>query len=114
VDFERLPAIMADVDSSLGELNLNNIDASEVGIDAMPGIPESSQQFNVNDASLSSEVILIAMEGVLRDSMEQHRRELDRLKTLARREEELAFVSGFLQCGPSYSLPHVHRLNCWR
>jgi hypothetical protein len=93
-------------DSSLGEMNLNNVHVSELAIVAMPSIPSplpsqvDDQQScrgptNLNDATITSEVLLIAMEGVLRDSMEMHRRELKRLKRLARREEEKALVSLF-------------------
>jgi len=96
VDFERLPAIMADADSSLGELNLNELDISQVEVDAMPGIPEaevhscpdSQSSSDANDAAYNPEAILVAMEGMLRDSMDQHRKELKRLKKLAKRQEE--------------------------
>jgi len=64
---------------------------SESSVAAPTSTPTSN--FLAFDAAISSEVLLVAMEGVLRDSMEQHRRELKRLRRLqARQQEELAMA----------------------
>jgi len=122
VDYERLPAIVAESDNSLGEIDLNTINADDIDADAMTGFPSdaegqaslesmiappvSEQTSSVDpvaaspsctsssiDPAITSEVLLVVMEGVLRDSMDQHRRELTRLRRLqARQEEELAMA----------------------